>query len=348
MKEGGVDVRAGEADAARSPGAQEPAALPVRRGRQVRRGRLGTRPGALGLVALWCALFSAHHNGSNGVLGAEERKPNQLRPQPRELSFQGVQWSHASSIMKAELSQGARASTSTGCAREDGAEFAASATAGDGDSASRRLRGGSGHPLRGGGLDGELDGHCGRIEMIVGPMFAGKSTELMRRIRRHKLAYRRCVVIKYAKDQRHGEPETELSTHDNNRIKALPCTQLYDAWNEARESDVIGIDEAQFYPDLIKFCEEMADAGKIIILAALDGDFQRNPFGAVLQLAPRAESMTKLSAVCRVCGREASFTRRTTDNTETEAIGGAEMYMPTCRKCFRCALPAESPQLPEQ
>ena len=80
------------------------------------------------------------------------------------------------------------------------------------------------HPLRGGSGDGmaaDNDAACGRIEMIVGPMFAGKSTELMRRIRRHELAYRRCVVIKYAKDQRHGEGDTQLATHDNHRIKVF-------------------------------------------------------------------------------------------------------------------------------
>ena len=109
-------------------------------------------------------------------------------------------------------------------------------------------------PLRGGAGDSAAGPECGRIEMIVGPMFAGKSTELMRRIRRHKLAYKRCLVIKYARDQRHGEKETELSTHDNNRISAVPCNNLYDAITEARDSDVIGIDEAQFYPDLIKVC----------------------------------------------------------------------------------------------
>lgn len=202
---------------------------------------------------------------------------------------------------------------------------------------------GAAHPLRGGSGDGVAraseEAPCGRIEMIVGPMFAGKSTELMRRIRRHELAYRRCVVIKYAKDQRHGEGETQLATHDNHRIRAVPCTKLSEAWSHARDSDVIGVDEAQFYPDLIQFCDEMADAGKIVILAALDGDFRREPFGAVLQLAPRAESFTKLSAVCRICGREAAFTRRTTQDTALEAIGGAEMYMPTCRKCFTAPLP---------
>ena len=85
------------------------------------------------------------------------------------------------------------------------------------------------HPLRGGSGDGMQaeDAACGRIEMIVGPMFAGKSTELMRRIRRHELAYRRCVVIKYAKDQRHGEGDTQLATHDNHRIKVCMYIRMY-------------------------------------------------------------------------------------------------------------------------
>ncbi|KAJ1490894.1 thymidine kinase, partial [Baffinella frigidus] len=133
-----------------------------------------------------------------------------------------------------------------------------------------------------------------------GPMFAGKSTELMRRIRRHKLASRKCIVIKYALDVRHGEAIDELATHDNNRIPARPCSRLADVLDEMKDADVVGIDEAQFYPDLVDVCEELANLGKVVILSALDGTFQKEPFGPVLTLLPRAESITKLSAVCKV------------------------------------------------
>jgi len=190
------------------------------------------------------------------------------------------------------------------------------------------LRGGNGEQDFSGGKDG------GRIEMILGPMFAGKSTEMIRRIRRHRLANRTCVLIKYSKDQRHGEERDELSTHDNNRIHAIPTQVLFNAWDAVKDADVVGIDEGQFYDDLVPFCEQLAGRGCIVILAALDGTFLREPFGAVGALLPRAEYVTKLSAVCKLCRREASFTRRTTTETALEAIGGAEMYMPTCRKCF--------------
>jgi hypothetical protein len=215
--------------------------------------------GALGLAA--------------GAAGAAVRSPRPLGPvRPGCAEFrcspavlEACPSLSAGDVMKAERERGLASGCACG-ALEDDLEVAVAAESSAQQGSPRTLRGGSGDGVATSGHD-----EGGRIEMIVGPMFAGKSTELMRRIRRHKLAYRRCVVIKYAKDMRHGEPETELATHDNHRIKAVPCTKLYDVWNEARDSDVIGIDEAQFYPDLIKFCDEMADAGKIIIICALDG-----------------------------------------------------------------------------
>ena len=204
-------------------------------------------------------LLSISYGALGFARGAAVRSPSPLPLQaPRgDFEFRCSPMAHgrapapldAGDVMKAERDRGLVGGCAC-CALEDDLEIAAEiCPRGD----TRVLRGGAGDGVEAAGQD---DG--GRIELIVGPMFAGKSTELMRRIRRHKLAYRRCVVIKYAKDLRHGESETELATHDNHRIKAVPCTKLYDAWNEARDSDVIGIDEAQFYPDLIKFCDEMA------------------------------------------------------------------------------------------
>ena len=96
---------------------------------------------------------------------------------------------------------------------------------------------------------------------------------------------------------------------------------------------MIGIDEGQFFPDLVEFCEAMANYGKIVIVAALDGTFQMKPFGNVLDLIAVAESVVKLNAVCMLCHRTASFTRRLGTETKVELIGGSDMYISTCRKC---------------
>merc|ERR1711879_726297 len=98
---------------------------------------------------------------------------------------------------------------------------------------------------------------------------------------------------------------------------------------------VIGIDEGQFFSDLFPFCEKWADEGKIVIVAALDGTFQRKAFGTVLNLIPIAEKVTKLSAVCMLrCSRDASFTYRMPTETEVEVIGGADKYVAVCRGCY--------------
>lgn len=101
-----------------------------------------------------------------------------------------------------------------------------------------------------------------------------------------------------------------------------------------QDYDCIGIDEGQFFPDLVQWVEEMANAGKHIIVAALDGTFQRKPFGDVLDLIPMAEAVTKLTAVCMQCHQPASFSKRLGDETEVEVIGGAEKYISVCRSCY--------------
>jgi len=98
--------------------------------------------------------------------------------------------------------------------------------------------------------------------------------------------------------------------------------------------DVIGIDEGQFFPDLVEVCEKLAAAGKTVLVASLDGTFQRKPFGRTLELIPMAESVTKLQAVCMICFRDAAFSRRLGDETAIEVIGGADKYVAVCRECF--------------
>ncbi|NXA56142.1 KITH protein, partial [Nothocercus julius] len=169
-----------------------------------------------------------------------------------------------------------------------------------------------------------------------------RSTELMRRVRRFQLAQYRCLLVKYAKDTRYGT--AGLSTHDRrprsapvphrSTMEALPACLLKDVYQEALSSAVIGIDEGQFFPDIVEFCEMMANAGKTVIVAALDGTFQRKAFGSILNLVPLAESVVKLNAVCMECYREASYTKRLGAEREVEVIGGADKYHSVCRACY--------------
>lgn len=175
----------------------------------------------------------------------------------------------------------------------------------------------------------------GRIELIIGPMFAGKTTELMRRLRREVYACRRSFIIKYSKDTRYSSEA--MASHDKAMLKvnaSVSC--LSEIGNDWKEFDVIGIDEGQFFSDLLEFSTTAADAGKTVIISALDGDFCRKPFGQVCDLVPHCESVDKLTAVCMICHQSpGSFTRRTvTGNNEQELIGGADMYVATCRECF--------------
>lgn len=170
------------------------------------------------------------------------------------------------------------------------------------------------------------------LELILGPMFSGKTGELFRRLRRHKAAGRTHLLIKWAGDVRYSTDKA--STHDRDMLCASGTAQLEDVMDRAEACDVIGIDEGQFFPDLVRVVQQLLDAEKIVIIAALDGDFRREPIGHTLQLVPRAESVIKLNAVCRMCGADAPFTRRTTSDTRVELVGGADTYEARCRACF--------------
>ncbi|XP_054712789.1 thymidine kinase, cytosolic-like [Uloborus diversus] len=178
----------------------------------------------------------------------------------------------------------------------------------------------------------------GQIQVIFGPMFSGKTTELIRRLRRYQIAKHECLVIKYANDMRYDS--INVATHDRQMIPAVAATTLTDLKNEAEAYSVIGVDEGQFFPDTVSFAEEMANKGKIVIVAALDATFQRKSFGDILQLVPLAENVIKLTAVCKLCFEEASFTKRIGCETKIEVIGGIDKYMAVCRKCYSLDYPS--------
>ncbi|CAA2950916.1 thymidine kinase [Olea europaea subsp. europaea] len=178
----------------------------------------------------------------------------------------------------------------------------------------------------------------GEVHVIVGPMFAGKTTALLRRVKSELNLDRNVVIIKSSKDTRYAVDS--VVTHDGTKF---PCWALPDlssfrqkfGANAYDRLDVIGIDEAQFFDDLYEFCCEAADLdGKILVVAGLDGDYMRRTFGSVLDIIPLADTVTKLTARCELCGKRAFFTLRKTDETRTELIGGADVYMPVCRQHY--------------
>lgn len=172
----------------------------------------------------------------------------------------------------------------------------------------------------------------GQIQVIFGPMFSGKTTELLRRIKRYQVANHPCIVIKYEKDNRYDADG--IATHDRQTLRASACSVLGHIKHKAMDYSVVGIDEGQFFPDIVEFTEEMASLGKVVIVAALDGTFQRQGFGNILNLVPLAESVVKLNAVCMHCYKDAAFTKRLGSEKKVEVIGGADKYMAVCRDCY--------------
>ncbi|KAF8727851.1 hypothetical protein HU200_018416 [Digitaria exilis] len=178
----------------------------------------------------------------------------------------------------------------------------------------------------------------GEIHVIVGPMFAGKTTALLRRVQAEAGNGRTVALIKSNKDNRYGLDS--VVTHDGTKMACWALSDLSSFHDklgvEAYDKvDVIGIDEAQFFDDLYDFCCKAADCdGKIIVVAGLDGDYKRKKFGSVLDVVPLADSVTKLTARCELCGCRAFFTLRKTQETKTKLIGGADVYMPVCRQHY--------------
>jgi thymidine kinase len=180
----------------------------------------------------------------------------------------------------------------------------------------------------------------GHIELILGPMFAGKTTELQRRIKRYQHANQRCLIVKFAGDNRYTDEEVTC-THDGAKlhskegsIKTIAASTLGQLQDMMSPFSVVAIDEGQFFPDVVEVSDALANSGKIVVVSALDGTFERRPFNNILNLIPMAESVHKITAVCKVCFRDAHFSKRITADTRVEVIGGSDMYIPVCRDCY--------------
>lgn len=182
----------------------------------------------------------------------------------------------------------------------------------------------------------------GHIEVIAGGMFSGKSEELVRRIRRAEIARQRVQVFKPRADTRH-HPDGVV-TRDNREQEARSVTDSKALREQLHFGvQVVGIDEAQFFDDgLVTLVTELADAGVRVIVAGLDQDFQRQPFGPMPLLLALAEYVDKMHAVCVRCGQPAHYSQRTAGGAEQVQVGDLDAYEARCRRCFENYAPAGS------
>jgi thymidine kinase len=186
-----------------------------------------------------------------------------------------------------------------------------------------------------------VTGHVGWIEIVCGPMFSGKSEELIRRLRRARIARKRVQVFKPAIDDRYSVDE--IVSHGDQRMKSEPV-------NGAREilqkldsrTQVVGVDESNFFgPELVDIASQLADSGKQVLIAGLDTDYLGRPFPPMPELLCLAESITKTLAICMRCGNPAKHTQRLVESNDLIVVGASGMYEARCRRCFEPGIPKQ-------
>ena len=174
----------------------------------------------------------------------------------------------------------------------------------------------------------------GRLVLILGPMFSGKSTRLIEIIRKYTYKAKKTIMIKYFADNRYSD-KSEVVTHDLIKYDSMDCKNLGDSFEILKNYDVIGIDEGQFFPDLVDICEKLVLLKKIVIIAALNGDFRMEPFPVISKIISKADKIKLLKAYCFNCHKDAKFSLRIVQSNETVLIGAGEAYKPACRECHK-------------
>ncbi len=191
----------------------------------------------------------------------------------------------------------------------------------------------------------------GKCILYIGPMFASKTTTMIACARRHQYLVNNTedeepsmMFIKPVIDTRNGDNKSNITTHDGIKMIATPCNELMSLINfnsdflnsDFLNSQIIGIDEGQFFPDIYEFTVLAVEKyGKIVIIAALDNNFRREPYERIIKLVPFADKSKKLTAICMECKHEeAIFTKRRTDNQQAILIGGKKIYKAVCRSCY--------------
>jgi thymidine kinase len=190
--------------------------------------------------------------------------------------------------------------------------------------------------------------NTGYLELFIGSMYSGKSTRLVDIYKQCKFCNITVTVINHIIDKRYDNEL--LSTHDQVKIPCLQASELNDLWsnneyenkdlcahNAVRDSDVILINEGQFFPDLYDVVIDMLKYNKKVYICGLDGDFERKKFGQILDLIPMCDKVTKLTSLCSQCkdGTPGIFSMRLTNET-AQTVVGSDNYIPVCRKCYKC------------
>ncbi|MBR1932359.1 MAG: thymidine kinase [Prevotella sp.] len=189
-------------------------------------------------------------------------------------------------------------------------------------------------------MTGNLAGEAhrpGRIEVVCGSMFSGKTEELIRRMRRAQFARQRVEIFKPSIDVRYSEDD--VVSHDQNHIPSTPIDSSASILLLASNIDVVGIDEAQFFDmGLVEVCNELAYRGVRVIIAGLDMDYKGVPFGPIPALCAIADEVTKVHAICVRCGSLAYVSHRKVQNDRRVLLGETAEYEPLCRECYQKAL----------
>ena len=176
--------------------------------------------------------------------------------------------------------------------------------------------------------------NSGWIEVICGGMFCGKTEELLKRIRRAKIAKLSTIIFKPHIDTRYIK--NKIVSHNNNSMDSVIVKKTTEIFNLGKKYDVLGIDEAQFFDsEIINVCKKLAKHNTRVIVAGLDNDYRGLPFGPMPEIMCQADYLDKLRAICILCGNPASCTQRITQQTEQIVIGETDIYEARCRKCFK-------------
>src|ERR1044071_5521087 len=173
----------------------------------------------------------------------------------------------------------------------------------------------------------------GWVEVICGSMFSGKTEELIRRLKRVRIANMKVEIFKPSIDLRYDE--NSIVSHDTNTVLSTPIDNSQKILLMAQDADVIGIDEAQFFDDQLPYvCDELAYRGIRVIVAGLDMDYLGKPFGQMPYILAKADYVTKLHAICVKCGNIANYSYRKIPNEDQAMLGGMDVYEPRCRVCY--------------
>jgi thymidine kinase len=175
------------------------------------------------------------------------------------------------------------------------------------------------------------------LEVIIGPMFSGKTTELIRRLSRYKMINKKILILGHSIDNRY-EYSNYICSHDNNKEKCIKTDKLKNIleMKEFKDSNVIGIDEGQFFTDLRYFILQCEKLNKDVIVSGLDGNYRREPFDTMMSIIPLSDTVIKLSALCKMKndGTPAIFSKKISNSKNIIDIGSSDKYIPVCREMY--------------